>query len=47
MLWKDGSSFKGEWKGGLPNGFGTHDITQEHLKVQDRKRKRATMKTMS
>jgi len=27
MLWKDGSSFKGEWKGGLPNGFGTHDIT--------------------
>jgi hypothetical protein len=24
MIWKDGSNYKGEWKGGLPNGLGMY-----------------------
>ena len=35
MSWKDGSHYKGDWKGGVPHGIGNRDNIKAHLSSMD------------
>ena len=38
MIWSDGSSYKGDWKKGQPNGLGIADKTQVRSTSRERSR---------
>ena len=45
MIWSDGSSYKGDWKKGQPNGLGIADKTQVRSTSRERSRRWGCFKT--
>lgn len=46
MTWSDGSSYKGDWRKGQPNGLGIASTTQVRSTSRERSRRRDCMRIM-
>lgn len=46
MVWSDGSHYKGDWKGGFPNGIGMSKYIQGRLAQREKRVELVSMKTI-
>lgn len=46
MAWSDGSHYKGDWKGGFPNGIGISKLMQGRFVQKEKRGELASMKTI-